>query len=58
MIKLKIATTIICLALCLVFVMFVKALLAQSFVEVLANLLGLNALVELLLRLLTKYYYP
>ena len=58
MIKLKIAITIICLALCLVVVMFVKALLAQSFVEVLANLLALNALVELLLRLLTKYYYP
>lgn len=54
--KLKIVIPITCLALCLVFVMFVKALLAQSFVEVLANLLALNALVELLLRLLTGYY--
>lgn len=42
--KLKILIPITCLALCLVCVMFVKALLA------------LNVLVELLLRLLTKYY--
>lgn len=54
--KLKILIPITCLALCLVCVMFVKALLAQSFVEVLANLLAFNVLVELLLRLLTKYY--
>ncbi len=56
MIKLKILITIICLALCLVIVMFVKSLLSLSFIEMLTNCLGFCILLKILLRLMTEWY--
>lgn len=56
MIKLKILITIICLALCLVIVMFIKSLLSFSFIEMLANGLGFCILLKILLRLMTEWY--